>query len=1803
MNILQLKKVLYVALLVLLLSMVGMTKMMAQTPYRQYADNGVLLNFHRIDNVDFRVYLMYKLAQDNRFALVPEDENGVFTLNASDDMSREDFFDTFEDFYNSVFTDFQLLSKTDISDLYPVWKSQVDPRLFASITMDIALRNTRGSNNHCIDAVFFCTTYIFDFEAATTYQTADDLEGHTIEDGCIYISYSPSWYCLRIDEPGPFSIHIEGHDPDNASTLRDVDFCIWGPYTEEEMNSDYACTHLTSNKIIDCSYSASFTEDVYMGFPDDQHVHNTNHGTVNYHVPQSGEYYLLMITNYSRQPCVINFHKNEDSGSGTTDCSILPSGVSNDGPYCVGDIINLHAIGVDGATYSWTGPDNFSSTRKNPRLANCTMAMAGTYTCTITLNGQTDTDSTVVEVFPTSIASFTVDNECVGKSAHFTSTSATNPTGYDISEYQWDFGDGQTSSVASPYHTYAQTGTYQVTLTVSGEGSCSDEITQTVFVNDYDWTVNPNQYPNNMTAIAVIQVNGVEQMSSTLEVGAFCGNECRGRETPVYISQLNRYIVFLTMYGSDGDQLTFRLYNHVLDAEFNGISVNTLVFSTNTMSGSPDSPYVIEFEAPSYTISASVNPSSSGAVSGVGTYYEDSICTLTATPNEDYTFMYWMENGNQVSTSAEYSFTVTSDRNLVAQFTPPLTITATTNPIGSGTIIGAGEYDYGTTCTLTATPNEDYYFVKWTKNDEVVSIQTSYNFVVTNDANYVAHFNLKPVVRVTAMYDPDPDDNQSPNVRVCWSMDYSNSIQEDFESGDFTRYAWEFSDNYSWLITDYNPYEGNFCMRSNNGGVNNSTASAQVTVNIPDDVQISFYSRISSESSFDFGRFYIDGQEMGKWSGNGSWEEHSYDITVGEHTFKWAYTKDSSVNSNEDCFYVDNISFWSNLSKGGDRAVNHYQVYRSEYPENGSWELIADNVTDTSFVDTGWGALTEGWYKYGVVANYAGDGGTTMSTSYMVRSNKILRAYLHTITATVNPAEGGTVTGTGEYTYGTTCTLTATANEGYNFMCWTKNGSQVSTNLSYSFTVTVNEDYVAVFVPMPEGQYLGDGGTATDKYLPSYYNRKYTLSQQIYTADEIGMAGLISSVSFFNGGAEKTRIYDVYMVHTDKTAFENNTDWIAVTEADRVFSGTVTMAANNWTTLLLDIAFAYNGTSNLALIVDDNSGNWTNAPHMQCRVYDANGNQAIRVYSDNTNYDPFNPSGYGGTLHSVKNQIVLGFLSTRHFVTAGNWSTASNWQDGAMPRTFDEAFIDAPCQLDQDATVFALTVSDGQSLTLQSGKTLIVTNTLTNTATTGLVIEDGAQLEHASENVSAMVKKNIAGYGTNNGKFHLISNPLASTINPELASIYHLTRGNYDLYDWLATAPDHLEWRNFKDDSFMMYAEGNGYLYANQNGMELNFPGTLLPSKYRFGKTVSYDVNDTEHPGWNLIGNPFMCNAYLVNANNQPLPFYRMNDAGNDFEAVSSGAIAPMEGVFYQASENGTVYFIRTDNTSQIPTYTISVTASSIGGGTVSGGGTYRQGQSCTVTATANEGYSFAHWTENGSVISTNANYTFTVNANRTLVANFTYNGGGTHEYVDLGLPSGTLWATCNVGADTPEDYGHYFAWGETQPKDTYNWNTYQYCMGSNNTLTKYCNNSSYGYNGFTDNLTTLLPEDDAATANWGNGWRMPTKEEWQELYQNTTHTWTTQNGVNGRLFTASNGNSLFLPAAGYRLDGSLGYAGSLGDYWSSSLYTGYPYYAWGLNFNSVDSGMDYSYRDYGWSVRAVRSSRQNKPLFRYGQR
>ena len=189
-----------------------------------------------------------------------------------------------------------------------------------------------------------------------------------------------------------------------------------------------------------------------------------------------------------------------------------------------------------------------------------------------------------------------------------------------------------------------------------------------------------------------------------------------------------------------------------------------------------------------------------------------------------------------------------------------------------------------------------------------------------------------------------------------------------------------------------------------------------------------------------------------------------------------------------------------------------------------------------------------------------------------------------------------------------------------------------------------------------------------------------------------------------------------------------------------------------------------------------------------------------------------------------------------------------------------------------------------------------------------------------------------------------------------------------------------------------------------------------------------------------------------------------------------------------------------------------------------------------------------------------------------------------TPEAVDLGLPSGVKWATFNVGATKPEEYGGYYAWGETEEKSDYSWSTYKWCKGSETSMTKYCTDSSYGT---VDNKTVLDLEDDVAHVNWGGSWRMPTRAEQDELRENCAWIWTTLNGVNGyKVISKTNGNSIFLPAAGCREGAGGGYRGSGGFYWSSSLYSSYSYNAYCLYSGYYDGS--YGRRFYGLSVRPV---------------
>ena len=581
------------------------------------------------------------------------------------------------------------------------------------------------------------------------------------------------------------------------------------------------------------------------------------------------------------------------------------------------------------------------------------------------------------------------------------------------------------------------------------------------------------------------------------------------------------------------------------------------------------------------------------AISGV--FNSGESCSLSATPAEGYSFISWTQNGELVSTEASYSFTVTENRDLVANFAMNLSITVSVNPAEAGTVSGAGEYVYGQTCTLTAVPAEGYYFRNWTQNGDVLSTVVTYSFVVETDMDLVANFSEGLMIG---------DGGDATNVNLPSHNGYKYTLTEQIYTAEELGSA--------GLITSIAFY--------NDGAEKTRTCD-----------------------------FYMKSTEKTSFSNNTDWET----VAAANMVFSGEVTMladDWTTITLDTPYYYDGVS---NIvlvvdDNSGTYTSSPHMACRVFNAESQAIYVHSNNTN----------------YDPSNTSSY---GGTLLSVkNQMLVAKEMPSTDPIIITVSADPAEGGSVTGGGEFNFGETCMVTATVNAGYYFIGWFENGELVATEREYSFIAINDRDLVATF---GEGILLGDSGTSTDELLPSYSFYNYSLTQQIYTADEIGMEGIIHSIAFYNGGEERTRNYDMYLVLTDKTAFDNITDWITVTEADKVFSGSVDMIADDWTVFTLDTPFEYDGVSNLALIMDDNTGTYSIG--MACRVYEAQGNQTIQVYDDNPNYNPMNPASYEGTLMNVKNQILLDiapFTMEQNIALSTGW----NWFSTNLDITLDD---------------------------------------------------------------------------------------------------------------------------------------------------------------------------------------------------------------------------------------------------------------------------------------------------------------------------------------------------------------------------------------------------------------------------------------------------------------------------------------------------------------------------------------------------
>jgi len=662
------------------------------------------------------------------------------------------------------------------------------------------------------------------------------------------------------------------------------------------------------------------------------------------------------------------------------------------------------------------------------------------------------------------------------------------------------------------------------------------------------------------------------------------------------------------------------------------------------------------FGHPSYNYSVTVtaNPTEGGTVSeGGSNLFLGQSFTVSATANEGYCFNNWTLDGVVVSSDETYTFAVTGNMNLVANFGTPIMVNASASPAEGGTVSGAGGFGYNHSCTLTAVANPGYVFTKWTymKNNytNTASYLSTYTFQVTESLEYVANF--QQVNNGVAIGDATKTNSYLPNYSYYpYSM-----TQQIYTANEMGNTPHEIS-SVSFFNTSYNRTRNLtvYMVHTNKTAFADNTDWIQVTAN-----DIVFSGSVTL-SGYNWATIYFSTP----FSYNGS---SNVALIVDDNT-GGGYGSSASMRTfdtdGNQAIYIYNYSTdydpCSPISSQGTLLTVKNQVIFG-FVSSDYTVTISANPTDGGTVS---GA--EGYYYLGqpctVTATPNGSNifyywkNTATGVRYFdatytfqVMGNTDLVAYFGPpiqITASANPEEGGTITGAGEYASYQTCTLTATPEPGYVFLKWTLNGSAVSYLSTYSFTVANNANYVAVFELADPDIVIGNAD-ATNYYLPSYTSYKYSLTEQIYTAEEIGTSGEIFKLSFFNTSYARTRDITIYMKHTDKSEFNGNYDWIPVSETDQVFNGTITFERYAWTEITLDAPFHYNGTSNVVLVVDDNTGNTSSS--MNCRVFNTESSQAIYVYSSSTNYDPYNPSDYYGYRLYTKNQIRL---SSSYMVTA-----------------------------------------------------------------------------------------------------------------------------------------------------------------------------------------------------------------------------------------------------------------------------------------------------------------------------------------------------------------------------------------------------------------------------------------------------------------------------------------------------------------------------------------------------------------------
>jgi uncharacterized repeat protein (TIGR02543 family) len=980
---------------------------------------------------------------------------------------------------------------------------------------------------------------------------------------------------------------------------------------------------------------------------------------------------------------------------------------------------------------------------------------------------------------------------------------------------------------------------------------------------------------------------------------------------------------------------------------------------------------ILKLHGQSYTVTTSVNPALSGTTTGDGTFASGTSVTVSATPNTGYAFVNWTESGTEVSTSASYTFAVTANRTLVANFIQTFTVAVSASPTAGGTVSGGGTYNSGASATVTATSNTGYTFVDWTESGSAVSTNASYTFAVTANRTLVANFSLNSYT-VTTSSSPAGGGTTSGGG----NFDYGTSVTVVATANTgYTFVNWteggtavSTSASYTFTLSASRTLVANFSANSYTVTTSSSPAGGGTT---------------SGGGNFNYGTSVTvvatsnTGYTFVNWTEGGTAVS-----TSASYTFTLSASRTLVANF----------------------SANSYTVATSSSPAGGGTTTGAGtfgygtSVTVVATANTGYTFVN--WTEGGTAVSASASYTFTLSASRTLVANFSANSY--TVTTSSSPAGGGTTSGGGTYNYGTSVTVSATPNGGYTFVNWTEGGTSVSTSASYTFTLSANRTLVANFSlntytvttsasPTAGGTTTGGGtfSSGTSVTVTATTNTGYTFVNWT----EGGTSVSTSASYTFTLSANRTLVAN-FSINSYTVATSSSPTAGGTTSGGGTYNyGTsVTVTATpatgyqfvNWTqggsAVSTSASYTFTASANRTLVANFSLLSYTITTSSSPTAGGSTSGGGTYNYGTSATVSATPATGYqfvnwteGGTAVSTSasytftvsanRTLLANFSLINYTVSTSSSPTAGGTTSGAGSYSYGSL-----------ATVIATPATGYLFVNWTEGGTIVSTNVSYAFTVTGnrTIVANFSLITYTVSTSSSPT----AGGTTSGG----------GTYNPNTSATVTATPASgYQFLNW---------------------TEGGTAVSTNASYTFLVYANRTLVASFQ---SISYlTINTLSSPGsgGTTTGAGTYTSGSIISVTATPATGYQFANWTEGGSVVSSST-----SYSFTVSANRTL--VANFN---LLTYSISTSSSPSAGGSSSGGGTYSYGDNATVTATPATGYQFVNWTQGGSSVSTNSSYTFTVTGNRTLVANFSQiiytvstssspsaggstNGGGNYTY------------------------------------------------------------------------------------------------------------------------------------------------------------------------------------------------------------